>query len=216
MKQFLDDHKLNNMAVPTVRLSHHQKALRRVLISQAAKKARPKITIQGAIHIMTKRNILAGAGVTAMLALAVATFAIATPTNVSALQIAQNSSKALADMTPGEAEYKKFYPYFVEWMDEAQKASDLRLLSYDEVVKAYPAEMGTEPATTNEPLRVIDDPSDKATTNVRELRYLEFTVRYDDGFDSVYKVVVGVNNNNIPEAAFTHFISGQATPKIGG
>lgn len=216
MKQFLNDHQLKNMTVPTAKPNRHQAELRRVLISLATQKARPRITLRGAVHIMTKRNILAGAGVTALLAITVATFAISTPTNVNALQVAQNSSKALADMTPAEAEYKKFYPYFVEWMSQAQKAPDLRLLDYNQVVKAYPSEMGTKPLTVNEPLRVIDDPSDNTPTDIRQLRYLEFTITYDDGFDSVYKVIVGVNTHDIPEAAFTHFVSGKATPKIGG
>ncbi len=213
MKQFVDDHRLKNMTVPTVRPSHHYAALRRVLVFRAANNTRSNLTVQGVVRTMTKRNIFVGASVTAMLAIAVVTFAIATPTNVSALQIAQNSSKALANMTPGEAEYAKFYPYFVDWVKQAQKAPDLRLLSYDEVVNAYPAEMGVKPGASYEPLRVIDDPSDNAAPDIHQLRYLEFTATYDD---STYKVAVGVNANNIPEAALMHFISGQAPPKIGG
>lgn len=166
---------------------------------------------------MKKPTIFAGAGLVAALAIAVFTFTAVTPSpTVSALQLAQNSSKALADMTPQEAEYQKFYPYFIDWLQQAQKASDLRMLTYDQVVQEYPSEMGAQPLTINEPLRVIDDPSDGNTPDKHKLRYLEFTARYDDGFDSVYKVVVGINDNDIPEAALSHFISGKAEPRIGG
>ena len=165
---------------------------------------------------MNKRTIFAGVGVAAALAIAVITFSVVPSGNVNALQLAQDSSKALADMTPQEANYKKFYPYFVDWLQQAQKAPDLRILSYDEVVKAYPAEMGAQPLTINEPLRVLDDPSDGTAPDLHTLKYLEFTIRYDDGFDSVYKVVVGINGHNIPEAALTHFVSGKTEPRIGG
>lgn len=215
MKQYKEDHRLKTMAVPAVRASQHQAALRSVLVSRAAQRTVPKITIRGAIH-MSKQTFFAGTGAAALVAIAVIAFTVAAPSSVSALQVAQNSAQALAAMTSQEAEYKKFYPYFVGWLQQAQKAPDLRLLSYDEVVKAYPEEMGVKESVINEPLRVIDDPSDGTAPDLHSLKYLEFTARYDDGFDTTVKVVVGVNTNNIPEAAFTHFISGKITPRIGG
>jgi len=146
-----------------------------------------------------------------MLAVAVLAFTAITPVqNVSALQLAQNSSAALAHMQPQAADYKKHYPHFVDCMNQAQKASDLRLLSYDQFVAAYPEALQQSP-TNGEPLRVIDDPSDGQAPNVRELRYLEFTVV--DG-DTKSKVVVGVNSHDIPEAALTQAVK-PGTPRIG-
>jgi len=204
MKQFLSDHELNNMTVPTVRASHHQAQLRRVLVSRATNKVDQKLTLRGVIYAMTKRNIFVGTGVAGMLAVAVLAFTVFTPAqNLSALQLAQKSSQALAQMQPNEADYKKHYPYFVEWMKQAQAASDLRLLSYDQFAAAYPEAVQSNPGSS-EPLRVIDDPSDGQAPNIRELRYLEFTVV--DG-DTKSKVVVGVNSHDIPEAALTHIVS---------
>ena len=216
MKQFLEDQELKNMTVPAVGLGHHQAQLRRVLVSRATQRADEKpLTLQGAITFMKNKTILTGAGIAAILAVTVYTFSGVGPSqSVSALQLAQNSSQALANMSPQESEYKKFYPHFVEWMQKAQQASDLRVLTYQEVVKAYPAEMGAQPATSNEPLRVIDDPSDGSSPDIRTLKYLEFTIHYDD--NSTHKVIVGINSKNIPEAAFSHFISGPIEPRIGG
>lgn len=166
---------------------------------------------------MKKPTIFAGAGLIAALAIAIFAFTAVTPSStVGALQLAQSSSKALAAMTPQEAEYQKFYPYFKDWLQQAQKASDLRMLTYDQVVQEYPSEMGVQSLASREPLRVIDDPRDGSIPDIHKLRYLEFTVRYDDGSDSVYKVVVGINDNDIPEAALSHFVSGKAEPRIGG
>jgi len=212
MKQFLDDTKLKDMTVPTVRLSHHQVQLRRVLVSGAIQKeGDQQLMIPGVINFMRKRNIIAGVGIAGILAIAVLTFSVVGPSrSVSALQLAQNTSQALAQMTPQEAQYKKFYPYFVDWMKQAQKAPDLRVLSYDQLVKAYPEAAQQSPAT-GEPLRVIDDPNDGISPNVRELKYLEFTVT--DG-DTTSKVIVGVNGHNVPEAALTH-VTETGKPRVG-
>lgn len=212
MKQFIKDRELEDMTVPTVRLSHHEASLRRVLVSRAGQKAHSKrLTLQGVTYFMRKQNIIAGTGIAGMLAIAVLAFSvIGSPKEVSALQLAQNTSQTLAGMTPQEAQYKKFYPYFVDWMEQAQKASDLRVLNYDQLTKAYP-EAAEQSPTTGEPLRVIDDPSDGTLPNVHGLKYLEFTVT--DG-DAKSKVVVGVNDKNVPEAALTHTIDA-GKPRIG-
>lgn len=212
MKQFLEDNQLKHMTVPTVEHSHHQAQLRRVLVSRAATRADKKLSIvQGVISSMKKRTLLTGAGVAGMLAVAVLAFSAVSPSqSVSALQLAQNSSKALANMTSQEADYQKHYPYFVDWMNQAQYAPDLRLLSYDQLIAAYPHALEQSPVS-GEPLRVIDNPSDGKAPNVRELRYLEFTMTEGD---AKLKVVVGINDENIPEAALQ-----QATepgkPRIG-
>lgn len=212
MKQFQEDYQLKSMTVPAVEHSRHQARLRRVLVSRAAARADEKPSIvQGAMNIMKKRTLLTGAGVAGMLAVAVLAFSAVGPSqSVSALQLAQNSSKALAGMTSQEADYKKHYPYFVDWMNQAQHASDLRLLSYAQFVEAYPHAIEQSPEN-GEPLRVIDNPADGEAPNVRELQYLEFTVT--DG-DTKLKVVVGVNVHNIPEAAMQQVIE-SGKPRIG-
>lgn len=212
MKQFTEDNQLKHMTVPTVEHSHHQAQLRRVLVSRAAARADEKSSIvQGVISIMKKRTLLTSAGVAGMLAIAVLAFSAVGPSqSVSAMQLAQNSSKALANMTPQEADYQKHYPYFVDWMNQAQHASDLRLLSYDQFVAAYPHALDKSPVS-GEPLRVIDNPSDGQSPNVRELRYLEFTVT--DG-DTKLKVVVGINDENVPEAALQQ-VAEPGKPRIG-
>ncbi len=217
MKQFLEDHKLVHVAVPTARLGHHHTQLRRVLVSRANQKVRKhKLTIQG---FFMKKSVFAGMSVAGIMAVAVLTLSAIGPSHsVSALQLAQNSSRALANMTPKEAEYQKFHPYFVEWLQKAQQAPDLRVLAYDEVVQAYPEEMGMRDSITNEPLRVIDDPRDGAVPNIQTLKYLEFTITYNGPNDgnSTHKIVVGINEHNIPEAALMHFVSGPIEPRIGG
>jgi hypothetical protein len=212
MKQFLDDSKLKGMTVPTVRLSHHKTQLRRVLVSRASQKANSKrLVLQGAINFMRKQNVIVGASIAGMLAIIVLTFSvIGSSKEASALQLAQNTSQTLAGMTPQEAEYKKFYPYFVDWMRQAQKAPDLRVLSYDELVKAYP-EAAQQSPTAGEPLRIIDDPSDGTSPKVHELKYLEFTV---NDSDATSKVIVGINSHNVPEAALTHAIE-PGKPRVG-
>jgi len=204
MKQFKEDQQLKHMTVPTVEHSHHQAQLRRVLVSRAAERADDKPSIvQGVMSVMKKRTILTGTGVAGILAVAVLAFSVVGPSqSVSALQLAQNSSKALAGMTSQEADYQKHYPYFVDWMNQAQHASDLRLLSYDQFAAAYPHALEQSPVS-GEPLRIIDNPSDGKAPNIHELRYLEFTVT--DG-DTKLKVVVGVNNENIPEAALQQVV----------
>lgn len=217
MKQSFKDQELRHLTVPTIVLSHHHTQLRRVLVSRANQMHAHKLTAWR--FFMKKNRILAGAGAVGMLAAAVLTVSImgSTP-GVSALQLAQNSARALADMTPKEAEYQKFHPYFVEWLQKAQQASDLRILSYDEVVQAYPEEMGVRESVVNEPLRVIDDPNDGSLPNIQTLRYLEFSVTYNGPHDdnSTYKIVVGINEHDIPEAALMHFVSGPMEPRIGG
>lgn len=213
MKQFLDDHQLKDMTVPTVRLSHHQTALRRVLVSRATQRADEKqLTLQGAITFMKKRTIITSAGVMSALAIAVFAFSVVgTPQNASAMQMAQDSSKALSQLNPQDPDYKKFYPYFVDWMNQAQKSKDLRVLSYDQMVELYP-EAAQQNPTTGEPLRVIDDPSDGQKPNVHELKYLAFSVTDSDTKSTV---IVGINSENIPEAALTH-VGQTGKPRING
>jgi hypothetical protein len=212
MKQYIDDHNLKDMTVPTVQPGPHQTALRRVLVSRAAQRADDKLTSKGVINFMKKRNIIVSGGVVGALAIAVFAFsAIGTPQNASAMQLAQNSSKALSRLNPQEADYKKFYPYFVDWMNQAQKSKDLRVLSYDQMVKLYPEAAQSNP-TNGEPLRVIDNPSDGQKPSVHELKYLAFSVT--DG-DTKSTVVVGVNGQNIPEAALTH-VDQVGKPRIKG
>lgn len=218
MKQFLDDHKLKDMAVPTVQSGPHHTALRRVLVSRAAQRADGKqLTLRGAINSMKKRTIITSS-VVGMAALAVVAYSSFGPSqSVNALQLAQNTSNALAQMTPQEqastspqeAQYQKFYPTFVKWMNEAQKAPDLRILSYGQLIKAYPEAMQEHP-TTGEPLRIIDNPRDGQKPNVHELRYLEFGTM--DG-DTKLRIVVGVNSQNVPEAALTHIVKAGA-PRV--
>jgi hypothetical protein len=217
MKQFLNDKELADMAVPTVRLRHHQMQLRRVLVSRAAQAAHHKpLVIQGVNFMNKKRSLIVGTGLAGMVALAIFGLSVIGPApNVSAIELAQNSSAALSQMDivkmdPKAAEYKKFHPYFVEWLQEAQKAPDLRVLNYNELVKAYPHIEQKSPAS-GEPLRVIDNPADNEAPNIRELRYLEFTVT--DG-DAKMKIIVGINKQNIPEAALTHIVE-PGKPLVG-
>lgn len=211
MKQFKEDDQLKHMTVPAVEHSRHQAQLRRVLVSRAAARADEKLSVQGVINFMKRRTLLTGAGVAGMLAVAVLAFSAIGPSqSVSALQLAQDSSKALAGMTSQEADYKKHYPNFVDWMDQAQHASDLRLLSYAQFVEAYPHALEQSPEI-GEPLRVIDNPADGEAPNVRELRYLEFTMT--DG-DTKLKVVVGINDENIPEAALQQVVE-PGKPRLG-
>lgn len=211
MKQFKEDYQLKHLTVPTVEHSHHRAELRRVLVSRAAKKATEKVTIQGVIQFMKTKTILTGAGIAGVAAIAVLAFAVINPThNVSALELAKSSSAALANMTAPQSDYQKHYPYFVEWMQQAQHAPDLRLLTYDQFIEAYPQALQQSPVN-GEPLRIIDNPADAQQPNVRELRYLEFTVA--DG-DTKFKIVVGVNDQNIPEAALQHVVEAGA-PRIG-
>lgn len=211
MKQFKENHQLKHMTVPTVGHSRHQAQLRRVLVSRAAARADEKQSIQGVYNFMKKRTIVTAAGVTGMLAVAVLAFSVTAPSqNVSALQLAQSSAKALAGMTSQEAEYQKHYPYFVDWMNQAQHASDLRQLSYEQFVAAYPHALERSPAN-GEPLRVIDNPGDGKAPVISELRYLEFTV--SDG-DTRLKVVIGINEQNIPEAALQH-VTQPGQPRVG-
>lgn len=212
MKQYKDDHQLKHMTVPTVGHSHHQAQLRRVLVSRAAQKAVEKPSImQGVTNFMKKHTLLTGAGVAGMLAVAVLALSVASsPQNVSALQLAQRSSTALASMTSQEADYQKHYPYFVDWMSQAQQAPDLRLMSYDQFAEAYPHALEQSPAT-GEPLRIINNPSDEQLPDAKKLRYLEFTVT--DG-DTKLKIVVGINDQNIPEAAMQQAVE-PGQPRIG-
>lgn len=201
------------MTVPTVQRSRSQEQLRRVLVFRANQTNTR--TTRGVLHFMSKRNFIIGSSIAAVMALTALSLSNLAPSqSVSAQQLAQYSAQALADMSPEEAEYKKFYPYFVEWVEMAQEAPDLRALTYQEVAKAYPSETGNQPLTVNEPIRIIDDKSDGEATDIHKLRYLEFSHTYDD--DSTFKIVVGINERNIPEAAFTHFVSGPIEPRIGG
>lgn len=212
MKQKLDI-QLENMTVPTVQRSRSQEQLRRVLVFRANQTN--KQNTRGVLYFMSKRNFIIGSGIAAVMALTALSLSTLGPAQaVNAQQLAQNSAQALANMSPEEAEYKKFYPYFVDWVEMAQKAPDLRVLTYEEVARSYPSETGSQPSTVNEPMRVIDDKSDGEMTNIRELRYLEFSHTYDD--NSTFKIVVGINERNIPEAALTHFVSGPIEPRIGG
>lgn len=224
MKQFLNDQQLKDMTVPTVKLSQHQAQLRRVLVSRAAERADQKLTLRGAIYFMSKRKpVIASAAILSVLAIAVFSFVtVSQPAPVSALEVAQNSAKALSqltteeimDMSPQELQYRKFYPQFVTWLKEAEQASDLRLLSYDQLVQTYPFIADKANPGAHEQLRVIDNPRDGTTPNVRELRYLEFG-GVDGTTKSKYKIVVGVNNANIPEAALHHIVE-WGGPRIGG
>lgn len=204
MKQFLDAHELEAMAVPSVTLRHHQTALRHVLVSRAVNQTDSKrltSPLQGVLSFMKKPTMLVTAGITA-LSLAAFTFsAVSMPHSVSAQQLAENSSKALAHLNPQDADYKKFYPYFLDWMQQAQKAKDLRVLTYEELLKQYP-EAGQKTPHAGEPLRVIDNPSDNQKPDVTKLKYLAFS-SVDGGNTST--IIVGINDDNIPEAALTHF-----------
>jgi hypothetical protein len=212
MKQLLDDQALQDMTVPTVRPSHHQARLRRMLVSRAAKRAAGKQPIIKGVSIMNKRNVFAGIGVATALTIAVCTFTLLPSGSAGAMRLAQDSATALAKMDPQDDEYKKFYPYFVDWMQQAQKAPDLRVLSYDELVKLYPGTAEAHPAS-GEPLRVIDNPSDGRRPNVRELKYLAFSAK--DG-DTEMTIVVGVNSDNIPEAAVMNIDKDGTHPRANG
>lgn len=212
MKQVLEDYTLKNMAVPTIEHSAYRARLRHVLVSGAADRADQKQLIpQGVERIMKAKTIFTAAGAVGVLAVGVLAFsALTLPQSVSAQEVAQQSSRALAGMSTPQSDYQKHYPLFVEWMSQAQRASDLRLLSYDQFSRAYPEALQRSPVN-GEPLRVVDNPADGQQPNLRELRYLEFTVT--DG-DVVFKVVVGVNSHNIPEAALKYIIK-SGSPRVG-
>lgn len=202
MKQFLDSHELEHMAVPTVKLGYHQTALRHVLVSRAVNKkdSKPSIPPLQGVLFMKKPAIFAAVGVTTTLSLAVFMLSVVSaPHNVSALQLAENSSRALTHLNPQDADYKKFYPYFVEWMNQAQKAKDLRVLNYEQLAEKYPEVTQNKPAE-GEPLRVIDNSQDNQKPNTAKLKYLVFT----SVNDANSTIIVGVNNDNIPEAALMH------------
>jgi hypothetical protein len=212
MKQFLEDQELKNLTVPTVTLSQHQARLRHALVSRARHKADAESpTLQGVIHFMKKKTILTSAGIAGVLAIAVLSFSAVGPAqNVSALQLAQNSSKALqstiteadaATMSPEALAYKKYSPQFSGWLEEAQYAPDLQVRTYQQILASYP---GAEQSDTTESLRIIDNPMDGETPNVHKLQYLEFTLVEGD---AEYKIVVGVNEHNVPEAALMHIIT---------
>jgi len=216
MKEFLEDKQLNDMSVPTVTLTHHQVQLKHVLLSTMQQKqaTKSRLTLKGVIVTMNKqKNILTGAGIAGALAIAVFAFSVITPPkSANAMEIARNASHALMNMTPEDqaTEYNKYRPHFLDWLQQAQQAPDLRVLTYDQFIAAYPEAMEASPRS-GEPLRVIDNPADGAMPNVHELRYLEFTVT--DG-DSKSKVVVGINAQNIPEAAMTSVVK-MGAPRIG-
>lgn len=216
MKQFLHDHQLENVTVPTVQLSQHQMHLRRVLVSRATQRVAHQISkepfrFRGVIHRMNTRIILASTGTACALAVAVITFSAAGPSqNASAL--ARSSSQALsrlplsgedtAHMSPAEITYTKYYPQFANWLNQAQHAKDLRVLTYEQLVQAYP-QAAQPDAAASEPLRVINNPSDGQTPDVHSLKYLIFTLASNGGES---KIVVGINSHNIPEAALVHIV----------
>ena len=161
-----------------------------------------------------QKPIFAGAGLAGALAIAVFAFSLmAPPQAASAHQIARDASQALTAMTPSEqtASYDKFRPHFQQWLTRAQQAKDLQVLTYDQVITTYPHAMEQSPVS-GEPLRILDNPADGATPNVRELRYLRFTMT--DG-DAKIDVIVGVNTHNIPEAAMTNPLE-PSKPRVNG
>ncbi|HSE29898.1 MAG TPA: hypothetical protein VLA77_04915 [Candidatus Saccharimonadales bacterium] len=209
MKQILNDNQLQNMTVPTVELSHHQAQLRHVLVSRAATKAN-KITILGVIKYMNKRFLI-GASAVGVFALAVVMMTAVNQSPASAMQLARDSSAALQSigfsdkdvegLSEQEITYKKYIPQFLSWLGSAQKASDLKLLSYDEVLSKYPDVLN---ADSTELLRVIDNPQDGESPKLEQLRYLEFTLHEGE---AEYKIVVGVNQNDVPEAAMMKVVT---------
>lgn len=210
MKHTFNDNQLKDMTVPTVELRHHQAQLRRALVSRATKKSEKLSISQGVISFMKKRTFITSAGLSAV-AIAVFSFAtISGPQTVSALELAQKSSKALTQLDAQDSDYKKFSPYFAEWLEQAQKAKDLRVLTYDQLVKLYP-EAGQTSPTSGEFLRVIDNPNDGRKPDVRTLKYLAFGVTNEDTKSTI---IVGINDKNIPEAALTHFDQ-MGKPRVG-
>ncbi len=212
MKQILHDHRLENMAVPTVELSQHQANLRRVLVSHATQRADPKIPIlQGVISFMNKRTLFTGAGVAGVLALAVVTVSSFTTPPVSAMQLAQDSAKALqatglaekdvAGMSEQEVTYKKYAPQFASWLADAQQADDLLVLSYDDVLKTY---VNASKADSAESLRIIDNPADGQAPDVHKLKYLAFTLIEGSAKTNI---VIGVNEHDVPEAALMQVVT---------
>jgi hypothetical protein len=109
--------------------------------------------------------------------------------------------KDTANLTPQEINYEKYAPQFTTWLSKAQQASDLRVLSYDQVVQAYPHAAQSD---ADDSLKVIDNSRDGQAPNVHELKYLAFTLR-ENGGES--KVVVGVNSHNVPEAALLQVVT---------
>jgi hypothetical protein len=212
MKQPFNDHRLYTMAVPTAKPSQHQAQLRRVLVSRAAQRADDKVTfLQGVLHFMSKRTIFASVGVAGMLALAVVAFSGLNTSPVNAMQLAKDSSKALQTIEISNKDsveitktYKQYSPQFESWLEAAQHASDLRVLSYDEVVAAYP--LVTQADSSEKTVRIISSPYDGQTPDLHHLRYLEFTSTQDG---AASKIVIGVNDDNVPVAAIMHFVTAQ-------
>lgn len=208
MKHYIQDNdQLEQLAVPTVELRHHQVALKRALVSRARAQQANKqpLTLQGWIHTMsTHKKLITGVGLASLLAITVVTFATLTPSQtVSAQQLARDTSQAVAQLSPAQrkamsADYKKFSPQFEEWLRLAEHAPDLRELTYDQFIQEYPM-VTTKPGFT-EAIRIIDDPTDDDTSapDLRSLRYLTFTMTADG---NEIKVVLGVNDHNIPEVA---------------
>lgn len=211
MPQQLNDKYLHDMTAPTVRPRHYQKQLRRVLVAYAAQKTAKPSTMQGVLQFMSKpKQIMAGVGAVAVLAVAALSLTVTQqPQSVSAREVAQTASQNLAqmseaqvaEMSPQELKYAKYHPLFVTWLQQAEQAPDLQLLTYEGLVEKYPHLKEAAP-TTHDPLLVIDDPRDGATPDPRSLRYLEFTGN-DNGH---YKVAIGVNDHNVPEAALHYII----------
>jgi len=216
MKQFLDDHQLINMTVPTVQREHHQVQLRRVLVSRAnqqeSAESLPYLTLKGISNFMNKRTITIGAGFAGVLAIAViAVSIVGAPGNASALQLAHDGSQALlqvslqdkdtANLTTQEATYEKYTPQFATWLSKAQQASDLHVLSYDQVLQAYP---NAAQSDADDSLKVINNPRDGQMPNVHDLKYLAFTLR-ENGGES--KIVVGINGHDVPEAALLQVVT---------
>ncbi len=189
MNNNLTKAQLERLDVPRVAMRTHQMHLKRVLL--AAYPPRQTLNIwEGWKNLMSIKKIALTGVALSVAVFGAVTFSILRPNSSSiAHALADQSTSAVAKLTPGERESLKTNLHYdaQSELQAARQASDLVKLTYSQVAANYPS-MDNAPAVPG-----------KKPTDLRQLTYLQFT-----GSDGATHLL-GLDADNLPVFATVSF-----------
>ena len=205
---------LELLEIPAPHAKHHQVLLRKALLSSShwdKKTSFFDFFVKGGEEITVMKKFL-NVGIIALVLIVAALFVVFSPmarTNTQrayAEQLAQDSSQAVAQLTPSELQkLKQRLPLDPdELLQEAKNAKDLQILTYDQFMSEYGnVTMGTGGMTVNANGSITPPALPNGTLNpgpqtidMHNLKFMQFTDTQGD------KVVIGIDQNNLPTFFF--------------
>lgn len=211
---------LEQLKINPIIMHHHQAKLRRALLDSSYwdRKQKKFLFWKGGEEITRMKKFTALGAALCVIILSILYVAYGPLTNNSqtayAEQLAQESSQAVLHLTPAELQtLKQKLPMDPnELLQEAKNAKDLKTLTYNQFVSEYP--QVTKGFSTNGENAIYDkNPSDVSQPQVVDMHTLKFLQFTDPNGD---KVVLGIDQNNLPSFAFEKGKNGSTNVTVHG